>query len=109
MSAIWSSSTADDDGVPSPETASACHSLSQLDFFGPYVDLSFEEKVDFYRHAGKWTNRMILGDSLLVMTSLAIQCWRYPLKTVSACHSRYSRAGAGLPRAGRRIRRMSSA
>ena len=38
---------------------------------GPYSDLSFEEKVDFYRHAGKWTNRMILGDSLLVMTSLA--------------------------------------
>src|SRR3990170_409993 len=43
----------------------------QLGFFGPYSDLSFEEKVDFYRHAGKWTNRMILGDSLLVMTSLA--------------------------------------
>ena len=43
----------------------------QLGFFGPYSDLTFEEKVDFYRHAGKWTNRMILGDSLLVMTSLA--------------------------------------
>jgi adenine-specific DNA-methyltransferase len=43
----------------------------QLGFFGPYGDLSFEEKVDFYRHAGKWTNRMIMGDSLLVMTSLA--------------------------------------
>ncbi len=46
-------------------------SEQQLGFFGPYNDLSFEEKVDFYRHAGKWTNRMILGDSLLVMTSLA--------------------------------------
>src|SRR3712207_5425844 len=46
-------------------------SEQQLGFFGPYSDLSFEEKVDFYRHAGKWTNRMILGDSLLVMTSLA--------------------------------------
>src|SRR3954452_297104 len=43
----------------------------QLGFFAPYTDLPFEEKVDFYRHAGKWTNRMILGDSLLVMTSLA--------------------------------------
>src|SRR3954447_8986569 len=32
----------------------------QLDFFGPYSDLSFEDKVDFYRHSGKWTNRMIL-------------------------------------------------
>ena len=44
---------------------------AQLDLFGPFTDLSFEEKVDFYRHAGKWTNRMILGDSLLVMASLA--------------------------------------
>ena len=35
----------------------------QLAFFGPYADLSFEEKVDFYRHAGKWTNRMLLGES----------------------------------------------
>ncbi len=43
----------------------------QLGFFAPYTDLTFEEKVDFYRHPGKWTNRMILGDSLLVMTSLA--------------------------------------
>ena len=43
----------------------------QLGFFGPYGALSFDEKVDFYRHAGKWSNRMILGDSLLVMTSLA--------------------------------------
>ena len=44
---------------------------AQLDLFGPFTDLSFEEKVDFYRHPGKWTNRMILGDSLLVMASLA--------------------------------------
>jgi adenine-specific DNA-methyltransferase len=46
-------------------------SEAQLGFFAPYTDLTFEEKVDFYRHPGKWTNRMILGDSLLVMTSLA--------------------------------------
>jgi adenine-specific DNA-methyltransferase len=46
-------------------------SEQQLGFFAPYSDLTFEEKVDFYRHAGKWSNRMILGDSLLVMTSLA--------------------------------------
>jgi adenine-specific DNA-methyltransferase len=44
---------------------------AQLGFFAPYTDLTFEEKVDFYRHPGKWSNRMILGDSLLVMTSLA--------------------------------------
>ncbi len=31
----------------------------------------FEKKVDFYHHEQNWTNRMILGDSLLVMTSLA--------------------------------------
>lgn len=43
----------------------------QLGFFAPYSDLPFNEKVEFYKHAGKWSNRMILGDSLLVMTSLA--------------------------------------
>jgi adenine-specific DNA-methyltransferase len=43
----------------------------QLGFFAPYTDLTFQEKVEFYRHPGKWANRMILGDSLLVMTSLA--------------------------------------
>lgn len=31
----------------------------------------FEKKVDFYHHNQHWSNRMILGDSLLVMTSLA--------------------------------------
>ena len=29
------------------------------------------EKTEFYRHRGKWSNRMILGDSLRVMASLA--------------------------------------
>ena len=29
------------------------------------------DKVDFYRHDGNWSNRMILGDSLLVMAVLA--------------------------------------
>ena len=31
----------------------------------------FAQKVDFYHHEQNWTNRLILGDSLLVMTSLA--------------------------------------
>ncbi len=35
---------------------------------GPH---DFEQKVDFYHHEQNWTNRMILGDSLLAMTSLA--------------------------------------
>src|SRR5687768_16468838 len=43
----------------------------QLGFFGPYSDLTFNEKVEFYKHEQHWSNRMILGDSLMVMTSLA--------------------------------------
>ena len=35
---------------------------------GPH---DFEQKVEFYQHEQNWTNRMVLGDSLLVMTSLA--------------------------------------
>ncbi|CCF83308.1 site-specific DNA-methyltransferase [Nitrolancea hollandica] len=35
---------------------------------GPH---DFADKIDFYNHEQNWTNRMILGDSLLVMTSLA--------------------------------------
>lgn len=31
----------------------------------------FSRKVDFYKHEEDWSNRLILGDSLLVMTSLA--------------------------------------
>ncbi|HVQ36744.1 MAG TPA: site-specific DNA-methyltransferase, partial [Pyrinomonadaceae bacterium] len=31
----------------------------------------FDQKVDFYHHEQNWSNRMILGDSLLVMTSMA--------------------------------------
>lgn len=31
----------------------------------------FEEQIEFYQHEERWTNRMILGDSLVVMTSLA--------------------------------------
>ena len=39
------------------------------DFNGGPAD--FAQKIDFYHHEQNWTNRMILGDSLLVMTSLA--------------------------------------
>ena len=34
---------------------------------GPH---DFEKKIDFYHHDQNWTNRLILGDSLLVMSSL---------------------------------------
>lgn len=45
----------------------------QLDLFADFngIDGDFDRKVDFYHHDQHWSNRMILGDSLLVMTSLA--------------------------------------
>ena len=43
----------------------------QIDFFGAFNGLEFEQLVDFYQHSQQWTNRIILGDSLLVMASLA--------------------------------------
>lgn len=46
---------------------------AQLSLFGDFNGIKFEQLVDFYQHKEgvKWTNRMILGDSLLVMNSLA--------------------------------------
>ncbi len=43
----------------------------QLSLFADFNNISFEELVDFYHHEQNWSNRMILGDSLLVMASLA--------------------------------------
>jgi adenine-specific DNA-methyltransferase len=44
----------------------------QLDLFNDFNGLDdFAKRVDFYHHAQHWTNRLILGDSLHVMTSLA--------------------------------------
>ena len=37
--------------------------------FDDFDGIEFEELVDFYHHEQNWANRMILGDSLLVMTS----------------------------------------
>jgi adenine-specific DNA-methyltransferase len=54
--------------------ASSQHSQSeQLGLFWDFNGLDFDKFVDFYKHLDgvKWTNRMILGDSLLVMASLA--------------------------------------
>jgi len=46
---------------------------AQLDLFSDFNGLpaDFADRVDFYHHDGNWSNRLILGDSLLVMTSLA--------------------------------------
>ena len=46
---------------------------SQINLFADFNGLpeEFDQRVDFYKHDGRWSNRMIQGDSLLVMTSLA--------------------------------------
>jgi adenine-specific DNA-methyltransferase len=48
-------------GEPEPE----------MTLFNDYDGIEFQELVEFYRHEQNWANRMILGDSLLVMSSLA--------------------------------------
>ncbi|MBI3406283.1 MAG: site-specific DNA-methyltransferase, partial [Acidobacteria bacterium] len=44
-----------------------------LSLFADFNGIKFEDLVDFYTHKDgvNWSNRLILGDSLLVMTSLA--------------------------------------
>jgi len=43
----------------------------ELTLFDTFDGLDELEIIDFYRHAANWSNRMILGDSLNVMASLA--------------------------------------
>jgi adenine-specific DNA-methyltransferase len=43
----------------------------QPSLFADFNGIEFEQLVEFYRHSQNWANRMILGDSLLVMNSLA--------------------------------------
>jgi len=44
----------------------------QLDLFADFNGLPSENaRTEFYQHDGNWSNRMILGDSLQVMASLA--------------------------------------
>ena len=43
----------------------------QADLFADFNGIEFEDLVDFYQHEQHWSNRLILGDSLEVMTSLA--------------------------------------
>jgi adenine-specific DNA-methyltransferase len=46
--------------------------VTQLDLFADFNGLDdFAKKLEFYQHDQHWTNRLILGDSLLVMASLA--------------------------------------
>jgi adenine-specific DNA-methyltransferase len=44
---------------------------NQLDMFADFDGLSGWDAVEYYRHDANWSNRMILGDSLQVMASLA--------------------------------------
>jgi len=43
----------------------------ELTLFDTFDGLDELEAVDFYKHQANWSNRMILGDSLQVMSSLA--------------------------------------
>ncbi|MDD3149365.1 MAG: site-specific DNA-methyltransferase [Candidatus Gastranaerophilales bacterium] len=43
---------------------------AQQVLFGDTAETQFGKAVDFYKHEDNWQNRMILGDSLLVMNSL---------------------------------------
>ncbi|MBW2341841.1 MAG: site-specific DNA-methyltransferase, partial [Deltaproteobacteria bacterium] len=44
---------------------------AQFNLFADFNGLEFEEMIEFYQHEANWANRMILGDSLYVITSLA--------------------------------------
>ncbi|MCC6222495.1 MAG: site-specific DNA-methyltransferase [Thermoleophilia bacterium] len=52
-------------------TAAAGEPEPELRLFDDFNGIEFAELVDFYQHEQSWTNRLVLGDSLLVMTSLA--------------------------------------
>ena len=46
--------------------------MQQMDLFADFNGLpDSDAKTEFYQHDANWTNRMILGDSLQVMASLA--------------------------------------
>jgi adenine-specific DNA-methyltransferase len=53
------------------QTAKAGEDEPELTLFESFDGLNEMDVVDFYRHDANWSNRMILGDSLQVMASLA--------------------------------------
>ncbi|MCW7543878.1 site-specific DNA-methyltransferase [Aurantimonas litoralis] len=53
-----------------PRSGSNGAGPSLFDHFG-LADEDREAEIEFYRHTRKWSNRMILGDSMQVMASLA--------------------------------------
>ncbi|MDE2831197.1 MAG: site-specific DNA-methyltransferase [Gemmatimonadota bacterium] len=61
-----------DDLIRQSEEDSASESGFQTDLFADFNGLPSEDaKTEFYQHDANWSNRMILGDSLQVMASLA--------------------------------------
>jgi adenine-specific DNA-methyltransferase len=57
------------DDLPKKNPAGTVQCNLFADFNG--LEGDFDQKVEFYQHDQHWQNRMILGDSLLVMSSLA--------------------------------------
>ncbi len=53
------------------QTAAAGESEPELTLFDDFDGLQFDQLVDFYAHENNWSNRLILGDALLTMNSLA--------------------------------------
>jgi len=53
------------------QTATAGELEPEMTLFEAFDGLGELDLVDFYRHDANWSNRMILGDSLQVMASLA--------------------------------------
>ena len=61
-----------DDLVRRTEAQEEDDAPEQLGLFGDFNGLPSEKaRTEFYRHDANWSNRMILGDSLQVMASLA--------------------------------------
>src|SRR5688572_3793971 len=61
-----------DDLLRQSKAAGAQESGSQFDLFGDFNGLPKDvDRTEFYQHEQNWSNRMILGDSLQVMASLA--------------------------------------
>jgi adenine-specific DNA-methyltransferase len=61
-----------DDLVRRTEANRPAAEEAQIDLFADFNGLpTTEAKTEFYQHDANWTNRMILGDSLQVMASLA--------------------------------------
>ena len=60
------------DDLKRASTTNAESTAQQLDLFSDFNGLPEDaDRTDFYQHEANWSNRMILGDSLKVMASLA--------------------------------------